>query len=103
MNQQIPSKPKAGDNLVEVDGKPGKGTARLQRFMDDIQDRFNRFLLGPAGVRMPVYTVTTLPPVPDQSEASFVFVSDMSATTAGAPAYHDGSNWRRFKDDSIVT
>ena len=87
----------------EVIVKDGNASERLQLFLDDIQQRLNDFLLGQA-VRIPIYTVATIPSVSENFSSgefsSLIFVSD---ETGGAViAFTDGTNWRRVTDRTIV-
>ena len=91
---KITSKPKHGAILIEG----GKSLRVLQLYLDDITQRLNDFLLG-AQVRLPTYTVATLPTVPD--EPGMIFVSD--ETGGAVPAFSDGTNWRRCTDRAIVS
>lgn len=91
---EITSKPDHGSPLVNQD----KATDRFQTFLDDIELRFNQFLLG-TQVVLPPYIVAELPVVPD--EPGLIFVSD--ETGGAVPAFSDGTNWRRVTDRAIVS
>lgn len=93
----IVSKPDHGNTLVEE----GKATEPFQLYLDDIEEKFNSSLLGVSGVELPVYTVSTLPDVPDATKAFLIFVSDESG--GAVPAFSDGTNWRRVTDRAVVS
>jgi len=91
---KITSKPDRNTALTKGDMSSG----RFQIYLDDITQRLNDFLLG-AQVRLPSYTVTTLPTVPDVP--GMIFVSD--ETGGAVPAFSDCTNWRRCTDRNIVS
>lgn len=101
MNNQIASKPDPGDAIAEQAGKPVRATGRLQGFFNDIEQKFNKFLLGSSGVRVPTYLKTELPPVPDATNPSIIYVSNEAG--GAVLAFSDGTNWRRSTDRAIVS
>ena len=92
---KITSKPDYGDLLVDRDGR---SVSRFQLYLDDITLRMNEYLLG-TQVRLPSYTVVTLPAV--TSDPGMIFVSD--ETGGSVPAFSDGTAWRRCTDRAIVS
>lgn len=92
---EITSKPDYGDLLAKSDGR---ASDRFQLYLDDITQRLNDYLLG-TQVRLPSYTVATLPPVPN--EPGMIFVSD--ETGGAVPAFSDQTNWRRCTDRAVVS
>lgn len=68
-------------------------------YFDDLEFAIN--LLVGDFLQLPVFTVTTLPVVPDLPVMGFIGVSD---ETGGAiPAFSDGTNWRRVSDRAVVS
>lgn len=94
---EITSKPDHGVVLIEE----GRAAEALQLYIDEIQEKLNGFLLGFQGVRLPSYTVATLPPVPEATAPSLIYVSDEAG--GAVPAFSDGTNWRRFTDRVIIS
>lgn len=97
---EIVSKPQHGDAIGEVDGKPVTASPRMQIHLDDLTQKLNDAILGNY-FSLPVYTVATLPDVPDVTIMGMIGVSD--ETGGAVPAFSDGTNWRRCTDRSIVS
>lgn len=96
----ITSKPDYGAGIAKGKNELIPATDRMQQFMDDIDERFNGFLLGANGVRLPSYVKASLPAVPPAAEPSMIFVSD---DVGGAvPAFSDGTDWRRVTDRAVI-
>lgn len=96
----IASKPIHGETIGFTEHSDRvEATPELQAYLDDIEQRLNSMLLG-ASVRLPVYTVAT---VPDASawNGSWIHVSD--ETGGAVPAFSDGTNWRRCTDRAVVS
>jgi len=97
---QIASKPDYEDTIIQ----DGKASNRFQVFMDDIELRFNDFLLGQA-VRIPIYAKASLPSASANFKtdqfSSFIFVKD--ETGGAVPCFTDGSAWRRVTDRAVVS
>ncbi len=91
---EINSKPQYGALLTEG----GKSTNIFQQYLDDIQQRFNTFLLG-SQVTLTSYTISDLPPA--TTAGGLIFVSDET----GGPvlAFSDGANWLRCTDRQVVS
>ena len=90
------SKPIHGAVLID---EQGKASPVLQKFFDDMETKLKLSLFGNQVV-LPVYTVATLPPVPDISAPGLIFVSD--ETGGSVPAFSDGTDWRRITDRAVV-
>jgi len=93
---------------MKIITKPDHGTAiinggmashSLQSFFDDIESQLNNLVLGQS-VRLPVYTVATLPPAANNLGGQ-IFVSNESG--GAVPAFSDGTNWRRVTDRAVVS
>jgi hypothetical protein len=91
------TKPDHGANIGVAGDKPVTANNKFQIYLDDIQQRVNRFLLGDS-VELASYTVATLPA---QKAAGLIYVSD---EIGGATlAFSDGTNWRRVQDRVVVS
>ncbi len=97
---EIPSKPSHGTPIGIMDGKPVNLGVDFQNFFDELEQKLNDFLLG-AAVLIPSYTVATLPTLPDATTRGIIFVSDLAGQAA--PVYWEGTNWRRFSDDTVAS
>ena len=94
----ITSKPQLGFRIVDKDGA---ATQEAQNYFDDLEQRLNDDLIGNV-LRLPTYTVATLPAVPPI--ANGIYMIGVSDETGGAvPAFSDGTNWRRVQDRAIVS
>lgn len=96
MANEIASQPQRGDPITKEDGSQ---TDQVIDFFTDITLRLNEWLLG-AGVKLPAYTVATLPDVAENQQMQ-IYVTD--ETGGATPAYSDGTNWRRYKDGAIIS
>lgn len=92
--------------MTEIVSKPDHGTLiidrgiagpRLELFFDDIQQKLNAFLLGPRVV----FTTFAFADLPDANPPGSVFVSD--SANGFVPAYSDGTTWRYYSDDGVVS
>lgn len=97
---KIVSKPDYSNPVGSFEGKFVITDQRLQIFFDDIEQRLNDFLLGD-GVRLPTYTVSSLPSVPVTAEPAMIFVSDASG--GSIMAFSNGTNWLRCDTSAIIT
>lgn len=95
----IVSKPNHGQVIAKLRGGDVVADNALQVFLDDVELLLNARLLGES-VRLPVYTVATLPPA-SRNIGGSVFVSN--AAGGAITAFSDGTNWRRSTDRAIVT
>ncbi len=94
----ITSKPQPGFQIVD---ESKAATPEMQNYLDDLEQRLNDELIGNV-LRLPTYTVATLPSVP--AVANGIFMIGVSNETGGAvPAFSDGTNWRRVTDRTIVS
>lgn len=89
----ITSKPDYGSRVSENSVL----TRIFQVFFDDLEQELNDRVLG-AYVKLPIYTVATLPAV---VEGATIYVSD--ETGGAVPAFSDGLDWRRVTDRQIVS
>lgn len=71
-----------------------------QNFLDDLVVKLNESLFGDS-VRLTVYTVSTLPDVPDAESPGLIYVSDESG--GAVPAFSDGTDWRRVTDRAVIS
>lgn len=100
-HHRIASRPRHGDSIgLAQNGESIMASQSLQLYLDDISQRLNDYLLGD-GVRIPSYTVATLPNVPPAQSPSLIYVSD--ETGGAVVAFSDGTNWRRVTDRAIVS
>lgn len=97
---EITTQPDHADAVGFLDGKPVEMGLRMRNFIDDLVQKLNIQIFGNS-VRIPSYTVATLPTVPDVTEPSLIFVSD--ETGGAVPAFSDGTNWLRVTDRTIVS
>lgn len=59
---------------------------------------------GTAGrPRIPSYAMSALPAASADIRTMYAWCTGMTASPTAAPVYCDGSNWRRFSDDSVVS
>jgi len=96
---EIVSKPKHRESIVVKAESGYIPTQAFQDYLDDIELRFNNHLLGNS-VKLPSYTVTTLPTA-SENTGSIVYVSN--ETGGAVTAFSDGSAWRRTTDRAIVS
>lgn len=100
-HHRIASRPRHGDTIgLGPDSEAIVSSQALQLYLDDIAQRLNDYLLGHA-VRIPSYTVATLPDVPPAQEPALIYVSD--ETGGAVVAFSDGTNFRRVTDRAIVS
>ena len=92
---EIVSKPDHGDTIIEN----GVASFRFQLFLDDLEERFNNFLLG-AVVIVPEYTVLTVPAASDYDNGVIIVSDETGGRTL---ATSDGANWRRVSDGAIIS
>jgi len=97
---ELTTQPDHGAVIGNIKDGPVVISPIMQNFIDDLVQKLNIQIFGNA-VRLPSYTVATLPVVPDVSEPSQIFVSD--ETGGSVPAFSDGTNWRRVTDRAIVS
>lgn len=98
--EELTTQPNHGEAIGILENKSVPISPIMQNFIDDLVQKLNMQIFGRA-VRLPGYTVATLPAVPDVSEPSQIFVSD--ETGGSVPAFSDGTNWRRVTDRAIVS
>ncbi len=99
----IVEQPDHGTPIGFIDGDPSKpvfASDRTQLYFDAIAQKMNDNLLGGFLV-LETYVFADLPAVPDVGKPSVIFVSDLSGQAA--PVYSDGTNWRRFSDDTVAS
>ena len=96
MANEIVSQPQRDEPLANEDGTQ---TDQIIDFFSDITLRFNEWLLG-AGVKLPAYTVATLPDVVANQQMQIYVTDDTDGPT---PAYSDGTNWKRYKDGNVIS
>lgn len=95
---ELTSRPDHSTPFMEGDPKvPG---LLYQLFFDEVFQKLNERLLGNQ-IQLEVYTVTTLPAVPDVSIMGLIGVSN--ETGGAVPAFSDGTSWRRVTDRAIVS
>lgn len=100
---QLVSKPDHGSAIGRAE-KEGEGDVILseiyQNFIDDLVLKLNESLFGDS-LGLTVYTVATLPDVPDAESPGLIYVSD--ETGGAVPAFSDGTAWRRVTDRAVVS
>ncbi len=89
-----------GEAVGFLNGMPVPSSPLMQNFIDDIVQKLNIQIFA-TSVRVPSYTVATLPVVPDIESPSTIFVSN--ETGGSVIAFSDGTNWRRVTDRAIVS
>lgn len=97
------AKPDHGTPIGFIEGDPAKpvlASDRIQLYLDELEEKLNTNLIGGFLV-LESYVFADLPTVPDVSKPSVIFVSDLSGQPA--PVYSDGTNWRRFSDDTVAS
>lgn len=95
---ELVSRPDHSVGITEDEDKPPSFFYQL--FFDDLNQKLNDDLFGDV-VRLPSYTVTTLPAVPAAASPGLIFVSNESG--GAVPAFSDGTSWRRVTDRTIVS
>ena len=95
---ELVSRPDHSVEISESGDKPPSFSYQL--FFDDLRQKLNDDLFGDS-VRLQVYTVATLPTVPDATLPGLIYVSDESG--GAVPAFSDGTSWRRCTDRQIVS
>jgi len=98
--QELTTQPNHADPVGHLDARPVEMGFALRNFIDDIVQKLNVQIFASTGIRIPSYTVTTLPAVPAADSPSLIFVSN--ETGGAVPAFSDGTNWRRVTDRAIV-
>lgn len=96
---QLVAKPELGSIIGYADSKPVAASDELQRYLDEIQDVLNNFILGDA-VILPSYTVANVPDA-SQWQGGLIYVSNESG--GAVPAFSDNTNWRRVTDRTIIS
>ncbi len=97
---ELTTQPDHGESIGLFKNEPVVIAPLMQNFIDDLVQKLNMQIFG-RSVRLPSYTVATLPVVPDISEPAQIFVSD--ETGGSVPAFSDGTNWRRVTDRAVVS
>ncbi|PCJ24151.1 MAG: hypothetical protein COA96_10420, partial [SAR86 cluster bacterium] len=90
MVDQLVSQPEHGETIIQ----DGKASPSMQLFLDELAQKINGQLLGPA-LQMTSYTVDGVPNA-SSWEAAMIYVSDESG--GSVPAFSDGFAWRRCTD-----
>jgi hypothetical protein len=96
MSNNITTKPDRGESLVDP---AGLITERFQLFLDDLEDRVNRFLVGDA-VIVPEYTVAGVPTASDWDNGVIIVSNETGGRTL---ATSDGTDWRRVSDGAVIS
>ena len=96
--EPIVTQPDHGEIVIES----GVASSNFQIFLDDVILRINDLIenLGGAAVRLPTYTVATVPTAAEWTN-SIIYVSDESG--GAVTAFSDGTNWRRTTDRAIIS
>lgn len=104
MTNPIKSKPNAGSEIAEeLEGRL-KISQQYQTFLDDVEEGLNFPTLPAFSVEDLTVTVSPAltPVVPaDARQDVMVMVTDEAA--GRVPAYSDGTDWRRFSDNGVIT
>lgn len=96
---QMVSKPAHGLPIADlIEGEVFSNSA-FQIYLDDITEKMNQFLLGPA-VMLMSYTVTSVPTASELT-GGIIYVSD--ETGGPVVAFSDGTDWRRVTDRAIIS
>ncbi len=97
---ELNTQPNHADAIGFLNEQPVVMSLLMRNFIDDLVQKLNTQIFDNA-VRIPSYTVATLPAVPGVTEPSLIFVSD---ETGGAVlAFSNGTNWLRCTDRAIVS
>lgn len=83
-------------NSIFVDTRTGQFTLDGARIMQAVIDLLN----GRRPVKLPVYTVATVPPAAPNPSA-LIYVSNEAG--GAVVAFSDGTNWRRVTDRAIIS
>ncbi len=99
MTNPIASKPDAGSEVAEDVGGMLRISQQYQTFLDDVEEGLNFPTL-------PAFTVAELNATTGRLQASanqdvMAIVTD--ETTGRVPAYSDGTDWKRFSDNTPIT
>jgi hypothetical protein len=95
MSNEITSKPDHGAVLTPKE----MAANQFQDFLDDIEDRFNRLLLGEALI-LQEYTVATVPAAASWDNGAIIVSDETGGRTM---ATSDGTNWRRVSDGAVIS
>jgi hypothetical protein len=100
---EIVTQPDHGTPIASVQSGDERNiiaTTAFQNFIDDLVIKLNESLFGNS-IQLSVYTVATLPDVPDEESPGLIYVSDESG--GAVPAFSDGSSWRRVTDRAVIS
>lgn len=95
MSNEITTKPDRVEDII----LDKKASVRFQLFLDDLEDRVNRFLVGDA-VIVPEYTVAGVPTASDWDNGVIIVSNEAGGRTL---ATSDGTNWRRVSDGAVIS
>lgn len=99
MSEKVGSRPHHGFKFGTIENGTVIVSSAYHSFFDDLEFAIN--LSVGDFIQLPVYTVLTLPDVPDSTVMGLIGVSD--ETGGAVPAFSDGSNWRRVTDRTVVS
>lgn len=104
MTNPFASKPDAGSQIAEdVEGML-RITRQYQTFLDDVEEALNFPTLPAFSVEDLTVTVApALTPVVPASANQDVMVMVTDETAGRVPAYSNGSDWKRFSDNTNIT
>lgn len=94
---EIVSRPDHSVEITEGEGKPASFFYQL--FFDDLRQKLNDSLLKV--VELPNFTLANLPT--DVKDGSAAYATGLAASPTSAPVWYDGTNWRRFSDDTTAS
>lgn len=88
--RRIATKPQAGSVLIEN----GQASPYLQNFFDDVEIQNNNDRIFPLG---------SLPDAGSFAIPDSIMVTGTSKSPTTVPAYTDGTDWRFFDDNLVVS
>ena len=104
MTNPIVSKPNEGSDIAKQQGDKFVAHPQYQHFFDEVQEGLNFPTLAAYTVENLTITVSpALLPVLPASANQDVMVVVTDEVDGRVPAISDGTEWRRFKDQAIIT
>jgi len=104
MTSPLASKPDAGSEIAKEENGRFVIAKQYQDFLDDVEGGLNFPTLPAFLVQDLITTIppATLPVVPASAHED-VMVMVIDETAGRIPAYSDGTDWRRFSDNVVIS
>ena len=96
---RISNKPRLGDVIGVVEGKPVKFNKHFQNFLNSLEQELNNNVLGD-GVQLRAYTVAQAQAL-TAPQGLMIYVTD--ETGGEIMAVGDGTNFRRSSDRAVIS